>query len=102
MNKNDINTIKYVYDDLKKLILSCVIKYDNIGRKNETAESKRNFDYYYIAVNKVDSFDSYRSFPEEVLIRAGINDRKLLLNCLNNKLSIPFELQSKVLEENRK
>ena len=102
MNKNDINTIKYVYDDLKKLILSCVIKYDNIGRKNETAESKRNFDYYYIAVNKVDSFDSYRSFPEEVLIRAGINDKELLLDCLDDKLLIPFELQSKVLEENRK
>lgn len=102
MNKNDINTIKYVYDDLKKLILSCVIKYDNIGRKNETAESKRNFDYYYIAVNKVDTFDSYRSFPEEVLVRAGINDRNLLLDCMDDKFLIPFEYKSKVLEENRK
>ena len=102
MDKNDVNTIKYVYEDLKKVIMSCVIKYDNIGRKYETAESKRDFDHYFIASNKLDGFDSYPSFPKEVLIRSGIFDKEQLQDCLEDKLLIPYPLQKKVVEENRK
>ena len=96
MDKNDVNTIKYVYEDLKKVIMSCVIKYDNIGRKYETAESKRDFDHYFIASNKLDGFDSYPSFPKEVLIRSGIFDKEQLQDCLEDKLLIPYPLQKKV------
>lgn len=102
MINDDINTIKYVYEDLKKIIMSCVIKYDNIGRKYENAESKREYDYYFIARNELDDFGSYPFFPKEVLKRAGIIDKEQLQDCFEDKLLIPYLLQKKVIEENRK
>ena len=65
--ENNLNTVRYVYDDIKRVVSSCVIKYDNLARANETLESKRNFDYYYIASQKLDTFDSYPSFPIGVI-----------------------------------
>ena len=72
--ENNLNTVRYVYDDIKRVVSSCVIKYDNLARANETVESKRNFDYYYIASQKLDTFDSYPSFPIHVLENAGVLD----------------------------
>lgn len=104
MNNDDntLNTIKYVYDDLKKIIKSCVIKYDNIARSYETAESKREFDYYLIASRGIDTFDSYPSFSEFVLKNAGILDIKKIHDCEIDKNNIPKNLRQRVLEENRK
>lgn len=101
-NGNNLNTVRYVYDDIKKVVSSCVIKYDNLARANETAESKRDFDYYYIASQKIDTFDSYPSFPIHVLENAGILDISKLNSYVDDKYLIPKELRTKVLEENRK
>lgn len=99
--ENNLNTARYVYDDIKKVVSSCVIKYDNLARANETLDSKRNFDYYYIASQKLDTFDSYPSFPIHVLENAGILDVSKLYSYVNDKNLIPKKLRQRVLEENR-
>lgn len=100
-NGGNLNTVKYVYDDIKKVVSSCVIKYENIARAHETIESKREFDYYYIASQKLDTFDSYPSFPVHVLENAGVMDVSKLYIYANDKQMIPKQLRQRVLEENR-
>ena len=99
--ENNLNTVRYVYDDIKRVVSSCVIKYDNLARANETLESKRNFDYYYIASQKLDTFDSYPSFPIHVLENAGVLDVSKLNDYVKDKNLIPKKLRQRVLEENR-
>ena len=100
--ENKLNTIYYVYDDIRKLVNSCVIKFENIANAGESTSSARNFDHYLIASREIDTFDSYRGFPKEVIRKAGVLDISKLNEYTLNKHSIPKELRNKVLIENRK
>ena len=97
-----LNTINYIYDDIKKVVNSCVIKYKNRADAQETVSSIRNFDHYYIASQEIDTFDSYSSFPRTVIRRAGVLDEAKIIAYSNNKSLIPHELKYRILVENRK
>ena len=95
-----LNTINYIYDDIKKVVDSCVIKYNNRADAQETVSSIRNFDNYYIATQELDTFDSYPSFPRIVIRRAGVLDEAKIIAYSNNKTLIPHDLKYKILVEN--
>jgi len=100
--EHKLNTINYIYDDIRKIVNSCVIKFENIASAGETATSVRNFDHYLIATREIDTFDSYRNFPREVIRNAGVLDVSKLNEYTLNKHAIPKELRNRILIENRK
>lgn len=100
--EHKLNTINYVYDDIRKLVNSCVIKFENIANASESTSSLRNFDHYLIASRGIDTFDSYRGFPKTVIRKAGVLDVQKLNEYTLNKHSIPKELRNRILIENRK
>lgn len=90
-----------VIEKLKVLTNTVEIKYTNLANADETLEKTRSFDYYHLASNKLDTFDTYPHYLEEALIESGILNPVLLKQCMQDRNSIPKSLRSTVLENQR-
>ena len=60
-------------------------------------ESRRAGDLYVSAMLKNDRFESYESYSESVIRKAGINDNTLIKKCLVDKRNIPHEYRDRVV-----
>lgn len=90
-----------VIESLKLLTETIVVKYSSQASKDETLEKTKAFDYYYLALNKQDTFDTYPKYSEEALINAGVLDPEMLLKFMQDKTLIPVTVRSRVLEAQR-
>ena len=97
-----MNTVEYIYSDLRKIVDSVVVKYDRKAKDSETVESKRQSDRYIASMKKTDTFDSYSSFSKEAIRNAGITDLSLIEKYYRNKYEIPVDKREDVLLAERK
>lgn len=89
-----INSFKrYLIGTVKRI----VIKNVPLATANETMESRRAGDLYVSAMLKNDRFESYESYSESVIRKAGINDNTLIRKCLVDKRNIPHEYRDRVV-----
>lgn len=90
--------ISYFREVLDKI----VIKYANTAKSQDTLAIVQDFEVYELCLKEKDTFLIHDSFPEEVLIAAGITDENLLKECLADKRNIPEIYREEVLKVNRK
>lgn len=93
--------IDSLFKDLWKIILSLVIKRDDYATREETLESGRNADLYFMALNHTDTFELHSSYEEEVLREAGIPE-SLIPSCVRNRDNIPIDRRPAVLDVKRR
>lgn len=101
MINNSLPLLDNIISNIKTLTEDVVVKYSSKASKYETVAYTKAFDYYYLAINKLDSFSSYPSYTEEALRAAGINVDKELTEYLADKNKIPAYMQNKVVEAQR-
>lgn len=94
--------IDSIFRDLRKIINSITVKYENKARQFETVDSKRESDLYLYAAQKMDSFNTYQRFDLQAIINAGVSDIDLAIKYVNDKYLIPRSLRDRVVEEQRK
>lgn len=101
MANNSLPLLDNIISNLKNLTENIVVKYTSKASEKETLEYTKAFDYYYLASNKLDSFDTYPSFSEEALRLAGMNIESELRECLASKKNIPESIRNRVVETQR-
>lgn len=90
-----------VIENLKVLTETIVVKYTNEANVDETLEKTKAFDYYYLALNKLDTFETYPHYTEEALIASGVLDPTMLKKFMNDRNSIPASIRKMILENQR-
>ena len=90
-----------VIENLKMLTETVEVKYTNLANADETLEKTKSFDYYYLALNKLDTFETYPHYTEEALITSGVLDPVILKSCMENRNNIPTSIRRTVLENQR-
>lgn len=90
--------IDYILRDIKAITRNVVVKLTNVANSFETVDSKREGDKYVIAKTERDSFASYRSFPKDILVKAGITDPEVIKACEDNKYNIPHKKRDLVVK----
>ena len=101
MINNSLPLLDNIISNIKTLTEDIVVKYSSKANKYETVAYTKAFDYYYLAINKLDSFSSYPSYSEEALRAAGINVDKEVMEYLADKSKIPEYIRNKVVEAQR-
>ncbi len=96
-----MNTVEYIYRDLKDLLETVVIKYDRSAKDNETVESRRNSDMYISAKLEMDTFNSHVRFSKDAIRNCGIFDEDLVEKYHLDKKLIPDTMRQRVLREER-
>jgi hypothetical protein len=97
-----MNILDTLYQDMKSIISSIVIKYEKSAKSNETAESLKNSDRYIASVTKLDTFNSYSNFDKQIILDSGItHDLALAEEYSKNKNKIPNNLRNAVLLKQR-
>lgn len=92
-----------VLKELRKVIQNVTIKYEREAKKYETAETRRNWDYYYLAVHKYDKFETHKTYEVDVILNSGITTSETLARMYNSdKYLIPENQRYAVLEAKRK
>lgn len=87
------NIISY----LKKLAFECILKNEEEANRHETLDSVRQSDLYLSCMNNTVTFDSFESFPIEILQKSLIPNN-LIRDCYRNKNNIPSEYRRTVVE----
>lgn len=88
--------------DLKIILSSITIKYENLAKQNETVETARAWDRYYVAYHKLDNFNTYPNFDFNAIKNAGVWDDALAQKYAEDKSLIPDSMRDLILEEQRK
>lgn len=101
MANNSLPLLDNIISNLKSLTENIVVKYSSKASEKETIAYTKAFDYYYLASNKLDSFDTYPSFSEEALRLGGVNVDSELQECLVDKKKIPESVRNRVVEVQR-
>lgn len=101
MANNSLPLLDNIISNLKSLTENVVVKYSSKASEKETLAYTKAFDYYNLANNKMDSFDTYPSFSEEALRMAGVNIDSELQEYMADKKKIPVALRNRVVEEQR-
>lgn len=96
-----MNTVDYIYRDMKELLETIVIKYDRVAKDNETVESRRDSDRYISAKLEIDTFNSHSRFSKDAIRNCGVFDEKLVTMYHENKNLMPDYVKSRVLAEER-
>lgn len=90
-----------VIENLKVLTETIKIKYTNEANADETLAKTKSFDYYHLALNKLDTFETYPHYTEEALITSGVLDPVMIKKCMEDRNEIPTSLRRTVLENQR-
>ena len=97
MSEN-LNPMSGIFKEFEKIIKSAVIKYSSKAEEYETLESKANADGYIDAINKRDTFYTYKDYTEEELRSVGIWDIPTLGKALSgNTRAIPTMFHERLL-----
>ena len=94
----DKTQVEYILDDIRTVINNVIIKMSAEAAKHETVESKRAGDVYVAAMMERDIFSSYRYYPMDVLIKAGITDYDIMAEYVEDKWKIPHAKRPTVLK----
>ncbi len=98
---NDKSQVEYMLNDLRAIINNVIVKITYKAEQYETAEIKREADRYIAAYLERDTFNSYRSYPMDVLAKAGISNLNDLTAYSSNRHTIPHEKRKAVLKAMR-
>ena len=98
----DKSQVEYVLADIRAITENMIIKRADEAAKYETTESKRNGDIYVTAMTERDIFTSYRQYPIDVLVNAGITDINEIMKYHEDKYTIPYKKRKDVLLAMRK
>lgn len=91
-----------IFDSLKQILDSLVVKFGYEALSNETENSMLNGDYYRMAVEKTDTFNMYKSYNPKVIMAANITTSNTLIEqYVKDPTTIPKEFRERVLEANR-
>ncbi|WP_304576610.1 hypothetical protein [Romboutsia ilealis] len=96
-----MNTVDYIYRDMKELLETIVIKYDRLAKDGETVESRRDSDRYISAKLELDTFNSHVRFSKDAIRNCGVFDEKLVTMYHEDKKLMPDFVKSRVLAEER-
>lgn len=96
-----MNTVDYIYSDLRKIVDNVVVKYDRLAKDGESIESKRNADRYVTAMKKMDNFNSYSNFSKEAIANAGVTDLSLIEKYYKDKYTIPQDKRDDIVKAQR-
>ena len=95
---NNKSQVEYMLDNVRKMITNVIVKSSYLADKYETAESSREADRYIAASMQRDTFNSYRTYPTDVLVNAGITDIKEIMACTEDRSKIPRNKRQEVLK----
>ena len=73
-----------LYDDLKTLISSSVIKFGFEAEKYESFEKKKYSDEYLDAVQGLDNFFTYEAYTHDELVAVGITDEVMIAQYIDD------------------
>lgn len=96
-----INPLKGLYSEFVKITNGIEIKYSNKAEVTETLESSQSGDEYVTAALGQDTFESYVTYDEDLLVEAGITDHTLINQCLENRDNIPYQFRDKLFQMKR-
>ena len=96
-----MNTIDYIYRDLKEILETVVIKYDKKAKDAETVETRRDSDKYVNAVLELDTFKSHSRFSKDAIRNCGVFNEDLVEQYHADKYQIPKSMRARVVEEER-
>lgn len=92
-----------IFDSLREILDTLVVKFGYEALINETENSSLNGDYYKMAVEETDNFNTYATYKEKVIRLSGITtNESLIAQYSKDRTTIPKEYRQKVLETNRK
>jgi predicted Zn-dependent protease with MMP-like domain len=98
---NDKSQVESILNDIKLMVNNVIIKLSYQAEMYETADTKREADRYIAAYLERDTFNSYRSYPFDVLAKAGISNLNDLTEYSEDKRKIPREKRPEVLKAMR-
>ena len=95
---NDKSQVEYMLEDLRKMVTNVIIKSSYLADSYETADSSREADRYISASLEKDSFNSYRNYPTDVLVNAGITNVNDIMDYAQDRHKIPRNKRQEVLK----
>ena len=98
---NDKSQVEYMLDDIQTIINNLVIKLSHKAEEYETVDTKRDADRYIAAYLERDTFNSYREYPIDVLVNAGITHASEFMIYAADKNKIPRNKRKDVLKSMR-
>ena len=98
---NDKSQVEYMLDDIQTIINNLVIKLSHKAEEYETVDTKRDADRYIAAYLERDTFNSYREYPIDVLVNAGITQASEFMIYAADKNKIPRNKRKAVLKSMR-
>ena len=99
---NDKSQVEYILNDIRSMVDNVIIKLSYIADSYDTLDIKREADRFVAAYMERDNFNSYRQYPIDVLVNAGITDINLLVKYNENRNLIPRDKRKEVLHYMRK
>lgn len=85
---------------LASYVTSIVVKREDLANRYETLESAQQFDYYSMVISGTDTYETYESYSEEMMIAAGLTAEEIRLASIN-KMSVPLDKQAVLLQLKR-
>ena len=101
IKEDNINPMSNIYKEFTKILKSMVIKYNYLAEKYETLQTKQNADAYIDAVQKKDTFLTYRDYHKVDFNNAGIYDIDIINRGIKNVRSVPQQYRESLLEVRR-
>ena len=98
---NDKSQVESILNDIKRIVDNVIIKLSYEAELYETVDTKRDADRYISASLERDNFNSYRTYPIDVLAKAGISNLNDLYTYNKDRHSIPREKRPAVLKAMR-
>lgn len=97
-----MNILDTIFKDFQTIMRTVVIKYDNLARKYETADTKRAGDAYVLAMDSMDTFRSYSSFPLDIIIASGLAKNETEAKpYIEDKYKIPASHRDQIVKLQR-
>lgn len=98
MDNNNKSQVEYMFEDLRKMVTNVIIKSTYLADKYETADTSRDADRYIAASLERDTFNSYRNYPMDVLVNAGITNINDIMEYSNDRHKIPRNKRADVVK----
>ena len=95
---NNKSQVEYMFEDLRKMVTNVIIKSTYLADQYETADISRDADRYVSASLERDTFNSYRNYPTDVLVNAGITNINDIVDYSTDRHKIPREKRAEVLK----
>ena len=98
---NDKSQVESILNDVRAMVGNIIIKLSYQAEMYETTDIKREADRYIAASLERDTFNSYRTYPFDVLAKAGISNLNDLYEYNSDKNKIPRDKRHVVLKAMR-